>query len=68
MRYHRSRVNYITKADPIGIDRKITVVASNKSEVYTSFNDEISEIELNGCICNVILPEKCSYVILKFAK
>lgn len=68
MRYHRSRINYINKVEPIGIDGKIIIESKNAPEVYTPFNDDKSEIVLKDGVCNINLPSKCSYVILKFNK
>ena len=68
MRYHRSLINYINKVEPIGIDGKITIEAQNVPLVYTPFNDDTYEVILKDGVCNIKLPEKCSYVILKFNK
>ena len=68
MRYHRSRINYINKVEPIGIDGKITIEAQNVPLVYTPFNDDTYEVILKDGVCNIKLTEKCSYVILKFNK
>ena len=66
IRYHRSRINYINKVEPIGIDREIIVEAQSAPLVYTPFNDDKSEVVLTDGVCCVKLPEKCSYAILKF--
>ena len=68
IRYHRSRINYINKVEPAGVDRKIIIEANSKPEVYTPFNDEASDAVLKDGMCNVVLPEKCAYAILKFSK
>ena len=68
MCYHRSRINYINKVEPIGIEGKITIEAQNVPLVYTPFNDDTYEVILKDGVCNIKLPEKCSYVILKFNK
>lgn len=68
IRYHRSRINYINKVEPIDVDGKITVESKTVPEVYTPFNDDKSEVTLKDGICNINLPEKCSYAILRFNK
>ena len=47
---------------------KITVESKTVPEVYTPFNDDKSEVTLKDGICNINLPEKCSYAILRFNK
>ena len=66
IRFHRSRMNYVNKVEPIGIERTIVLEANGKPEVYTPFNDEPSKVERKDGLYSITLPEKCSYVILKF--
>jgi len=68
MRFHRSRVNFVNKVEPIGISREIVIESDTKPEVYTPFNDEPTEIELKDGICKLTLPEKCAYALLRFRK
>lgn len=68
LRYHRSRVNYINKVEPIGIGREIVIEADRTPEVYTPFTNEPSKVKRSNGICTITLPEKCSYAILRFAK
>ncbi len=68
IRYHRSRINYITKAEPVGIERDITVEASSVPDIFTPFNGESSSAECVDGICRITLPEKCTYAILRFDK
>jgi len=68
IRFHRSRVNYITKVEPIGIDCDLKIETDKLPEVYTPFSKEPAKIETDGSFCAVTLPEKCSYAILRFAK
>lgn len=68
MRFHRSRVNFVNKAEPIGITDTVRLRADTLPTVYTPFNDEKSEVcKCNGEIC-IRLPEKTAYAILEFLK
>ena len=68
MRFHRSRVNFVNKAEPIGITDTVRLSADTLPAVYTPFNDEKSEVcKCNGEIC-IRLPEKTAYAILEFLK
>lgn len=66
MRFHRSRMNYVNKVEPIGVERTILLESFVPPQVYTPFHDEPSEVEMKDGLCSITLPEKCSYVILKF--
>jgi len=68
IRFHRSRVNLVTKAEPIGTDGKLVLEAETIPTVYTPFNPEGATVTRNGSLCTVTLPEKCPYVLLKFIK
>lgn len=68
IRYHRSRVNYINKVEPVGIEREIVLEAKGMPTVYTPFNDETSKVKNKDGICNILLPSKCSYAIIKLNK
>ena len=68
IRYHRSRVNLITHAEPIGIDCVVQLEAASAPVVYTPFCDEGSTVTLEDGLCTVHLPDKCSYAILQFDK
>ena len=68
IRFHRSRVNLITKVEPIGIDGELQLETAKTPEVYTPFCEEASGIRQEGNLCTITLPEKCSYVILRFPK
>ena len=69
IRTHRTRVNLIIKADPIGVSRTFRVKSGHPVEVFTPFNDEGAEVgrEDAGNIL-VKLPEKCPYVIMRVAE
>ena len=66
IRFHRSRVNLVTKAEPIGIDGILCFETDKAPAVYTPFNPEASAVEFDGKVCTVTLPEKCPYAILQF--
>lgn len=68
IRFHRSRVNLITKVEPIGIDGILQFETQNTPEVYTPFSETPPKTEQTGNICTVTLPEKCSYAVLRFQK
>jgi len=68
IRYHRSRVNLITKVEPIGVDGILKIETDKLPEVYTPFNEEAAKVEQSGNVCTVTLPEKCSYAILRFRR
>ena len=68
IRYHRSRVNYINKVLPLGIDRVVTLQTKTKPAVYTPFNGEETQVSLEKDICTLRLPENCAYILLHFPK
>ena len=63
IRFHRSRVNYINKVEPVGVSQKIFV--KRKPRVYTPFNKEIPHVTKVCGGYEISLPEKASYVIIK---
>ena len=66
MRTHRSRVNFVNKAEPVGVSGVVRVEAKCAPEVYTPFSEEKSEVRAEEGGFAVTLPEKCSYAILRF--
>ncbi len=68
MRFHRSRVNFVNKAEPVGTKREIVLNSTAAPTVYTPFNDRPAEVELSDGKCTVTLPESCGYAILSFEK
>jgi hypothetical protein len=66
IRYHRSRVNYITKVIPVGISRRIVLSVDSAPQVYTPFNEGSTQVELLDGICKVTLPADCPYAIIHF--
>ena len=68
IRFHRSRVNYVNKADPIGICDTLTLASDTVPTVYTPFSDMPSAVSLSDGVVTVTLPEKTAYAILQFPK
>lgn len=68
IRFHRSRVNYINKVEPIGVDPVIRIQAETAPQVYTPFQKDASAVESKNGIHTVTLPEKCAYALLHFQK
>jgi len=68
IRFHRSRVNFVNKADPVGVTRIIRGKAKGIPKVYTPFNQEQAQISVEGESFAVTLPEKTAYVVMHFEK
>lgn len=68
MRFHRSRVNYVNKVEPIGIDRSVTLRGKGEVCVYTPLNEGVTEVRREGDTCHISLPRGTSYAIVKFLK
>ena len=68
MRFHRSRVNFVNKVEPIGVDGVICLRAATAPTVYTPFSSEASSVTEKNGIYTVRLPEKTAYAILQFSK
>ena len=68
IRFHRSRVNYITKVEPAGVDTTIQLATDKLPKVYTPFAEGKAEITAADGEYTVKLPDKCSYAILSFEK
>ena len=66
MRFHRSRVNYITRVEPIGVSRRVTVRAPHAPTVYLPFTEKAATVRETSCGYEVTLPEKTAYAILAF--
>ncbi|MBO5868211.1 MAG: hypothetical protein J6Q54_04815, partial [Oscillospiraceae bacterium] len=68
IRFHRSRVNFITKVLPAGVGTPISIATRQVPKVYTPFVDGQTKISVKDGICTLELPEDCSYAILDFPK
>lgn len=68
MRQHRTRVNFIVKAEPLNTSRLVKLSAAKETVAYAPFNDEAPAVTaVNGGI-EVKVPEKCVYMVLKVTK
>ena len=68
IRFHRSRVNFITKVEPVGVEYTITIAADKRPKVYTPFADGNANVTVEQNVCTIVLPDKCSYAVLDFPK
>ena len=68
IRFHRSRVNLVNKAEPIGVSRILRMQASAAPTVYTPFNADPATVSFDGQTVTIQLPEKCAYALLQFPK
>lgn len=68
MRFHRSRVNLVTKAEPIGIGEVIKLRAAAAPVVYTPFQEGKAEVRKEAGVYSLRLPPKTAYAILYFPK
>ena len=68
MRFHRSRVNYITKAEPIGVTDTLQCKASTLPQVYLPFSGKRLTPTMQGDTVEIKLPEGTPYVLLYFPK
>jgi len=68
IRFHRSRVNLITKVEAIGVTRTIRIAADSKPQVFCPVDDVQAQVEQNDGICTITLPKNCSYILVRFAK
>ena len=64
MRTHRSRVNYITKAEPVGTDGEVRIKTDMMLEVYTPFCAGPVQTEYADGVYTLYLPKDCMYAIL----
>ena len=68
IRTHHSRVNIITKAEPMGIDREIKIKTVLPMTAYAPFCDDKPTITHVQDGYTVQLPDHCAYAILRFVK
>ncbi len=67
-RYHRSRVNLITGADPAETDGVIHLSSELAVEAFAPLSPTQAAMERDGSVVTVQLPEKCPYTILKLTR
>ena len=66
MRYHRSRVNLIIRADPIGTDDSISLVAGGHVQAFSPLTPgRDPAVTRQADRVTVTLPEQCSYAVLR---
>ena len=65
IRFHRSRVNYVNKVEPIGVSRTARFALSGKAQVYTPFQSEGGQVKIADGVCTVTLPEGCAYALIR---
>ncbi len=68
MRFHRSRVNYINKAEPAGVCDTLRIASDNKPTVFTPFSNEASTVTQVADGYTVTLPHGTAYAVLYFSK
>ena len=68
IRFHRSRVNLVTRAEPTGVEREIRFAGGNRPAVFTPFLEGKAEVAATENGWRVILPEGCAYAIFAFPK
>ena len=68
MRFHRSRVNYITKVTAIDVTDKLSIDTELDAEVYLPFNDEKANITRVGSTLKIDIPKNTSYIIVSLNK
>jgi len=68
IRFHRSRVNYVNRVEPIGVTRTLCGNAEAAPKVFLPLNDEGAEVIFEKGSFTVNLPKNCAYVLLRFEK
>ena len=68
MRFHRSRVNYITKAEPIGVSRHLRLTAATAPTVYLPLGKGEATVTAVDGGYTLQLPKGTAYAILQFPK
>ncbi len=68
MRFHRSRVNYITKVTAIDVTDKLKLETNLDAEVYLPFNDENAQISKKDGLLEINLPKNTQYIIVSLKK
>ena len=66
IRFHRSRVNYVNKVEPVGVGERIRVRAATAPLVYIPFQKESAEVTGENGTYTIKLPPKTAYAILRW--
>lgn len=66
IRFHRSRVNLIIKAEPIGTDDLIVLTGQGQVQAFSPLTPEQAPtVTQDGDLITVKLPPKCAYAIIR---
>jgi hypothetical protein len=68
MRNHRSRVNLITKIEPLGTNHELMLQTGTAPTVYTPFCKGAAKVTMADGFCRITLPLGCAYALLRFEK
>ena len=68
MRFHRSRVNFVNRVEPRGVEDRLVLRAPVKPAVYTPFGDGESRVTEEDGVFTVNLPTGTAYALLRFEK
>lgn len=66
MRYHRSRIHYITSAIPHNVDASVVIKCNMEVSVHTPMSESQTIIRRDGEYLNIELPPQCPYAIISF--
>lgn len=67
MRFHRSRVNFINKVEPIGVTSRLCLRAETEPQVFLPFSSEPAQVTCDRETVRIKLPEGCAYAIAHFS-
>ena len=65
IRFHRTRVNLITKVEPVNIGRELVLKFEGGVTVHTPFNAEDAAVDASAGRIEITLPEKCAYAVIE---
>jgi len=65
IRFHRSRVNLITKAEPIGISETVRLRADGAVKVHIPFHDDNATVCQTDGVYDIKLPKNTAYAIIE---
>jgi hypothetical protein len=65
IRFHRSRVNFVNKVEPMGVSGTVRFAVDGKAQVYTPFQTEGGRAEVADGVCTVTLPQGCAYALIR---
>jgi hypothetical protein len=66
-RFHRSRVNFVNKAEAAGVTDTLRLAAEVTPSVWLPLNDGAqARVVAEQGVVTVKIPEKCSYIVMRF--